>query len=450
MNNRTSEVPTIECRVVVIDPGSKRVVVKPEIRPLSLLRESIPAYGRMAADLTGALFRLYGFTTIQLAVLPRKGCTSYCAVHELICVRRELSTSLSLADLDEVDIGELNPEERDFVGHIISGRLTSHGRFARLGWVRELLVEAGYGRDSSDWPRIQHVNQGVDFCLLSLTTSDAGIKWFKAVGQPNEHEYALTLELSHRFPQFLPKVSLKMPEWNGWISEDASGLPLTQSSSQTDWKNALSALACMQKSMVGQSDALYTLGATDWSCERIDSLLAGFFEASEQAMLAQTSTNVAVLRVEELQILRSNLEMALRRLNDGGLPMTLIHGDVGHGNVLLSTTGPIFLDWAETYIGHPFLCAEYLLRDFERRFPDCLDEMNDLRYFYAERWKGCVRSAAISIASTLAPAIAAIAYAVIAWDASTRQPDATTVWPLLRTLLRRSKRELDLVPELAS
>jgi hypothetical protein len=175
--------------------------------------------------------------------------------------------------------------------------------------------------------------------------------------------------------------------------------------------------------------------------------LEPFFQEARRAMQAQTSAKSKPLAASELHQLQKDVESALKEFMNTGIPETLLHGDIGHGNIIATYDGPVFLDWAETYIGHPFLSAEHLLADLARSNPMFAEKQASLRSHYAGHWKAHVRPSELEKVTTVAPAIAAFVYAVIAWDASRKRPDPTEAWPLIRSMLRRTKRELDLVPE---
>lgn len=141
------------------------------------------------------------------------------------------------------------------------------------------------------------------------------------------------------------------------------------------------------------------------------------------------------------------MESALDEFTSAGVPETLLHGDIGHGNLMATCEGPVFLDWAETCIGHPFLSAEHLLADLARSNPKFAEKQTALRSHYSSRWKAHAQPGDLEKVTALAPAIAAFAYAVSAWDSSRNRQDPTEAWPLIRSMLRRTKRELDQVPE---
>jgi hypothetical protein len=449
MTDKPNDPGCIECRLVVIEANSMRILTAASAAGHLLPRESIPAYTRAAEALTEAIEQRYGLRTLQLAILPGAEDISYCAVHEIMGSQEEIYRLLSSANLDEIGHSELTETERATVLKIIKGEARELGRFARVGWIDELLVKTGIYLDQSPMPVIRQLNQGIDFCLLSLTNLAGRKMWFKAVGKPNTREYQLSLELQRRFPQYLPKLVTAIPAWNGWVNEDVIGSPLTRSNKKEDWEKALSALAAMQLNLVRETACLYAAGAEDWSCSRLSSLLVPFFEEADRAMRAQNSTKVKPLGGEELCLLQKKLEFALATVNEAGIPNTLLHGDIGHGNILLSPTGPVFLDWAETYVGHPFLSSEHLLADFGRCHPDLSRERHALRQSYAEHWREYASQQTLTIVAALAPAIAALAYAVNAWTSNASLSSAPRVWPLLRSMLRRTKQELELASELA-
>jgi Phosphotransferase enzyme family len=442
MTEKLNDPGCIECRLVVIEVNSMKILTTASAAGPSLPRESIPAYTRAAEALTGAIEQKYGLRTIQLAILPRAEEVSYCAVHEILGSQEEVHGLLSFAALDEVAHSELTETERATVLKVIKGDARELGRFARVGWIHELLAKADIDRGQNPMPLIRQLNQGIDFCLLSLTDLTGRKIWFKAVGKPNTCEYGLTAELARRFPAYLPRILTTIPEWNGWVTKNIEGPPLSELDLLAHCEEALSVLAIMQIAMVGNMASLSALGAKDWTCRRIASLSEPFFSDSQKAMEAQVSTKSRPLGRSELHRLKKDVESALQEFSDGGIPETLVHGDIGHGNIIITLNGPVFLDWAETYVGHPFLSAEHLLADLARSNPLAGRE-SPLRSHYAAHWRTIVRPEVLNNVTRLAPAISAFAYAVMAWEANRCRQDPTLVWPLVRSMLRRTKRELE-------
>lgn len=450
MTDRANDPECIDCRLVVIETDSMRILTIAAAAGPVLPRESIPAHARVAEALNDAIEQRYGLRTIQLALLPRAEGQSYCAVHEITASIEALPRSLSFTALGEIASSEFASEELAIVLTIMKGEAGGLGRFARLGWIHDLLAKTNSYRGRGSMPAIRQLNQGIDFCLLSLTESSGRKMWFKAVGEPNTREYALTVELARRFPAYLPKILATIPEWNGWVTEGVAGVPLNQSGDKTAWEQALEALALMQRDSIETTTLLFAAGAKEWTCARLRSLSKPFFAEVQRAMRAQTSTKTMLLSGDELHRLQMDVDAALISLANSGIPETLLHGDIGHGNIVMSPDGPVFLDWAETYIGHPFLSAEHLLADLERCRPELSLERTSLRRSYGALWQDYASPETLADVIQLAPAVAAFAYAVFAWEPNARQPDPTYAWPLIRSMMRRIRRELEIRPEVAA
>jgi hypothetical protein len=450
MTNTLDNLQRIEYRAVLIDGHSKRVLAIATAAGLLLPRVSIPPYTRVAESLTEAIALRYNLRTIQLCSLPDREQFSGCAVLEIVDMQQAMCGPLSFVELDEIASNELADEERATVLRVIKGDADELGRFAQLGWLEKLLTRLGSCNDRGTRPLIRQLNQGIDFCLLSVTQATGDRVWFKAVGEPNACEYALTIELARRFPGCMPKILATIPEWNGWITQDAGGVPLNESASIDQCERALSALAVMQKGMINDVSSLSALGAKDWTYARISMLARPFFQEALCAMQAQTSVKSKPLSDAELFQLQSATESALDEFMNTGIPETLLHGDIGHGNAIATCGGPVFLDWAETCIGHPFLSAEHLLADLARSNPMFNAIQPALRSHYAAHWREFVRPEELKKVTELAPAIGAFAYALIAWDANHNRPDPSQAWPLIRSMLRRTKRELKQATEVSA
>ena len=439
----------IECRLVLIDAHSMRILTTASAAGPLLPRESIPAFTRIAECLTEAIDRRYGLHTIQLALLPGADGLGYCAVHEIIDQPRDQPQSLSFSALNEIAATEFIGEERVTILAIMRENAKELGRFARLGWIDELFARMGIHRGRRSMPAIRQLNQGIDFCLLSMTEATGRKVWFKAVGEPNTREYALTAELARRFPRYLPKMLATIPEWNGWVMEDVQGSPLNEANSIYQCEQALTALAMMQQETANDGASLSALGAKDWTCARVRSLLKPFFQDARRAMQAQTSAKSTPLALSELEQLQKDIESALDAFMNAGIPETLLHGDIGHGNILATCEGPVFLDWAEAAIGHPFLSAEHLLADLARSDPLFARKQPAVRSHYAAHWKSFTGPETLGMITALAPALAASAYAIMSWEISRDRPDPVESWPFMRSMLRRAKREFEQASEAA-
>jgi hypothetical protein len=438
----------IHFEVALLDPASGQLWVPRDETENSLVSITAPS-GRLAYSLAEELESRYGVATIQLALLPRNTSSAF-AIHE-VRAASELGAKLTGIEFDQLDEETLRDDERDLLQSILKRRDTGQGRFARLGWIDELLVRIEpflTRRNQRATGLIRHFNAGIDFSLLWIQTDAESNLWFKAVGEPNTREFAITLELASVFPNYLPRIVCAMPDWNAWVSEDVEGLPLGATSDESTIATTLRVLAFLQQHAIADLPRLRQLGAIEWPLSRVLALQDEFFADMPSIMAAQTSTRSRPLTASELVSLQSAVLDASAEFMAIGIPDSLVHGDIGHGNIQIKDGRPVFLDWAETYIGHPFLTAEHLLVDLERSLPDLSSQQRvRLRNLYLAEWKGLVSEHDLTCAARLMPAIAAFAYAVILWSTVRVRPDPTPAGPLLRSLVRRLQRELEPIME---
>jgi len=68
-----------------------------------------------------------------------------------------------------------------------------------------------------------------------------------------------------------------------------------------------------------------------------------------------SAEGLAVDEYRELGRRIGDLQAICDELASFGIPLTIEHGDFWAGQVILSSEGPVFLDWSDASISHPFL-----------------------------------------------------------------------------------------------
>jgi hypothetical protein len=170
----------------------------------------------------------------------------------------------------------------------------------------------------------------------------------------------------------------------------------------------------------------------------------------QQLMQEQPKVPPRRLDQQSLLILAGQIKQAIGELAQLGIPDALGHLDLSPGNILNSQDGCVFLDWADAYIGPPFLAFEYL-RSYARRRSDCADlSGSTLREAYLEEWTHLLGSQTFARATELTPLVAVFAYAAGTelWRDPTRVLQSH-VAGYLRSLTRRMETEAKLLVEKA-
>jgi hypothetical protein len=285
------------------------------------------------------------------------------------------------------------------------------------------------------------MNASPSFSLIRFET-DGWALWFKAVGKPNEKEFPITSTLARLFPNYLPPLLGVRPDWNGWLALEAEGCKLDEAQEITFWKATATALARLQIESIDHGPRILSAGARDLGPIVLASLVQPFTEMMTQLMEKQTKVPPAVLCREELLSLGDFIHSALAELEAVGIPQTLGHLDLNPGNIIVSPTRCVFLDWAEAYVGNPLFSFQYLLEHLRGMTAMGASVEAMLIASYCAQWQQVVSPAALDQALRLTPLLAAFAYATgnDVWaDTQRLQEPATAGY--LRSLTRRMNRE---------
>ncbi len=220
------------------------------------------------------------------------------------------------------------------------------------------------------------------------STEPAKSFWFKAVGEPNTREYAVTVALTAECPYWFPRLVATRPDWNGWLMEEVDGHELDVEPDGRPWALTARILAKVQKRFVGQEERLLELGCRDWRMPQVLASLDPFFEDMEEIMQRQTSEPPHVLDRSELRALKHHCLDLCRRVEDVDVPYTITHGDFSPHNVIVSNGWPILIDWAEAYVGFPFISWEYFWNRMIKDHPQQAEWRERMHRNYAYRVVG--------------------------------------------------------------
>jgi hypothetical protein len=316
--------------------------------------------------------------------------------------------------------------------------------FARRGWLAELRrwtadTIRSLGLELTG-PFCQY-NASPSFSLIRFETNGPAV-WFKAVGEPNQREFPITLKLSQQFPKYLPELLGTRADRNGWLSLEAPGTNLYETQEITLWESAAESLARLQIESVAKTESILEAGAQDLRIETLSGLIHPFLAAIARLMEQQTKVPPPVLSQQELSLLGVRIEDALTLLEDLNLPEVLGHSDLNPGNIVVAIDRCVFVDWAEAHVGDPFMSFEYLLEHFRRSTGTDIAFETRLARSYSASWRQLFSGETIAEALALAPVTAVFAYAVgnDAWKDQQRLEDPR-VASYFRSLARRMNRE---------
>ena len=301
--------------------------------------------------------------------------------------------------------------------------------FGRSGWFRDLfawtqdqLSPMGLRANGS----FRQLNASPTFSLIRLETNGPAV-WFKATGNPNRHELPITLLLSRLFPANLPPLLGVHQSWNAWLSEEVSDKTLEHFPEIRIWERAGIELAELEIASIGRSSALLGAQCKDLRLPRLADLVAPFLACMAEFMAAQETQSPPPLTIRELDFVGEGLREAFAIHNDLRVPVTLGHIDLNPGNILVSPSRCVFLDWAEACVTNPFFTFEYLAEHFRHTKIGGAGACERLITAYRRPWRAFLSDGEFARAMEASPLIAVFAFAV-----------AGDVWRLPNTLHRAS------------
>jgi hypothetical protein len=439
MNTATHLADTTEYRVALIDSSAMKLLAKCDVNGLHLPRVRIPKWARPAEEINDAIRKQWQVTSIVLTLLHTTSDKPDCAIAELMSSPdKEVANTLLLTNIECLDEVELNIEERASLKSLIAGDADPSDLFSRRGWLKEAqewIQSSIPDRDVEFTEEIRQLNAGKTFALVRLGTKNGGAYWLKATGYPNKHERAFSVELSRRFPEYLPSLIADREDWNAWVTEDA-GEPLGGPQVIELLIKATESLADLQTLSLGHVTELRAVGFMDRRLAVMQAHLPEMFAFLEEAMRRQTSTRVKPLERARLVEILSVVDHACERMQDLRIPDCLVNGDTNLDNVLFDGTKIRFTDWAEGGIGNPFLTLEQLLQHVIRE-GEHLEWAPRLREAYKGKWMALLTDHQIDSAYTLMPLLSAAdtLFGRGDWMHSPRQ-DEPAFQSLARTLAR--------------
>jgi hypothetical protein len=428
---------------------------------LNLPQVGIARQQRIAEQLTAAFKQTYGIDAVSVSSLeahPGQSGSDH-STYEIMEPHRPQEETRrterwalvnSLVESEFHDRNDFQALRQAVAQSIACVESASRGPFALLGWFEELeqWVQKEirpHGLHLSG--RFRQLNACPTFSLIRFETEGPAV-WFKAVGAPNERECALTVALAHSFSRFLPQVLATRPDCNGWLAWEAEGPLLHECSAFGSWEMAARDLAQLQIRSIDRCAHLLHLGAHDLGTSALAALVESFLQAMGELMERQPKIPPARLSREQLRTLSAQVRSAISLLEKTGVPKTLGHMDLNPGNIVCSSHGSQFLDWAEAFVGHPFLTFEYLLEHFRRTFERGSSSEKQLVTRYVTPWRELVSERAIRGALDVIPLVAVFACAVAndRWTNPEKLEDPRTAG-YLRALTRRMEREACRIPE---
>ncbi len=453
---------TLMAKLLIMNPD-RQVLLDNAASATCLPWVTIPEFTRIAHSATTAAREKYGLELFVILTKPAdedSGTQNSPRSLVLICRDQRGDTqpleSLAWSDVRDAT-RQLQGEDqeifaaalKEFESYDSGAKLSSFGRYCALDdlrqWYGPYLSALGV-RETG----IQQWNGDPWFALFRIAVEPLGKStsetpkalWFKAVGEPNTREFAVTKALTDECPYWFPRLVATNSDWHGWLMEEVNGHELDEEPDGRPWALTARILAKVQKRFVGQEDGLLSLGCKDWRMPQVLSRLDMFFDDMEEIMARQQADPPQILDRHALHELKIQCQDLCHAVEDVDVPYTITHGDFSPHNVIVLNGWPVLIDWAEAYVSFPFISWEYFWNRTIKDHPSYTSWHERMHRNYAYRvWSSMLGRKRVDEGLRLSPAMAVLVLALYGIDDPEERKNRGSD-KIKRSLVRRLQREL--------
>jgi hypothetical protein len=366
------------------------------------------------------LLEKYGIDAVALRCVAIDECSGIERfVYEIDTLRiRETPVGGEWVSLEELPSLVVDPpEDRQRIEHFLSELAGTPVHPLRPAWSRP-----GWFAGAREWMDCVLRDHGIETMsppiqvrawgrstVLCATTS-AGDFYLKAVPPMFTYELSVTNLLSRRFPDAGARV-LATDSARGWfLTAELPGKPLETIDRRATWESAFRSLAEMQMITATMLDEFVEAGCPTRSIRGLRGALTTIVHDDALRLAGEP----AGLSNDDIEMLRSALPRlidACDELDMFGVPLTIEHGDLHPGNVVVDDDEIRFFDWSDCAISHPFFSLVLYAEDTFGVLPDTVETRLELRDAYLDPWTNLLPGVDLPRAFDLAQVLAPLAYA---------------------------------------
>lgn len=192
-------------------------------------------------------------------------------------------------------------------------------------------------------------------CVIAAETLGGKRYYFKAVNAKPPAEPVIVERLVEHFAARVPPLVAVDHERRWMITVDVG----TVGSHVSEASQVLEEFARMQLALEDSTATWTALGCPPLSAEHlVEQLDALVGDLATLRSVAGATPLPAELEVESV---RRQLETAALQLADASISPSLVHQDFRLSNTFATAAGPVFFDWSDCAVAHPFFSATFFL-----------------------------------------------------------------------------------------
>lgn len=313
---------------------------------------------------------------------------NHSAPHDMI----PAATWVGPAELELLHVPD--PEVRELAhawfNHQSGERPVSGAAWTRPGWYIEALAWAVARLKDAGViaTRTPEQLRASERAFVMRIRSHTETFYFRAAPFVFAHEPALMQWLSLEYPLNVPEV-LAVDVQRGWLLQREAGssaMPLSEEREEEVWYRAVRRMAEIQIDSARKVHELRDLSCPQRQLDVLARRLPRLC-ADTSVMMLGHPCGLPRRDIERMAGLAPTLLALCEELASFNLPDCLDYGDLRAGNIFSTVTDPVYLDWSDSSISHPFFAVCSLLDDAVRLLPSTSREaQRNLRDSYLAPW----------------------------------------------------------------
>lgn len=229
--------------------------------------------------------------------------------------------------------------------------------WVRRGWFNkaaDTLVDMADRMEMVALTEVEQIRMWARSCTLRLRSNNGDL-YLKAVPDSLSYEPVVTRVLALRYAGYIPSV-LGVHVDKGWLlMGDFGSQYLTDFVDFDTWERVVRRYALIQRDMVDNAQSLNALGVPNRHLDYIASQVPRIVYNPPEEL------NPSERR--DLKRYAATLRTMLFDIGEYKIPLSLTHGDLRPGNIIVQDNRePLFFDWSDSAISHPFFDLSHLLR----------------------------------------------------------------------------------------
>lgn len=243
-------------------------------------------------------------------------------------------------------------------------------------WIEEIASRSGLDLVGS-YDEVK----ASDLSIVQRIRMENGNLYFKSSGGISQFEGKLSQSLYSFDPRHTVEV-IATHETKPWfIMNELLGIPLRQIKDKKVWKQCLQEYAYLQVKLSKQIDNYLEIGLPDRRMNVLKNEIQTYLNEMCLTGLNEEET-------KKILSLKSELLQMCDRM-EGIVPHSLDHGDLHSANIQWMNNHPVFFDWGDASVTHPFFSTRifwnslYDLIDSDLQWQETVEEF---RPYYLEPW----------------------------------------------------------------